>query len=78
MFFFIIFFFTTQVQVLPNVVGINVYWISKEPQLDDSVSKVLQENAPLLRHELSQLRVLGHVPRITFVKGKISWHKFFY
>ncbi|XP_063586061.1 uncharacterized protein LOC134763495 [Penaeus indicus] len=60
----------TKVQVQPNVVGINVYWISKEPQFDDSVSKVLQESAPRLRHELSQLRVLGHVPRITFVKDE--------
>ncbi|XP_037778617.1 uncharacterized protein LOC119575192 [Penaeus monodon] len=60
----------TKVQVLPNVLGINVYWISKEPHLDDIVSKVLQENAPRLRHELSQLRVLGHVPRITFVRDE--------
>ncbi|XP_042868113.1 uncharacterized protein LOC122250654 isoform X2 [Penaeus japonicus] len=63
----------TKVQVLPHIVGINVYWISKKPQFDDNVSKVLQENAPHLRHELSQLRVLGHVPHITFVKD----HRFY-
>lgn len=52
----------------------NVFWIGKGTEHDDNIDKLLCANAGILRHELSQLRVMGLVPKINFVKGK----NFFY
>lgn len=57
----------SEVRVLPNLQGINVHWLCPETNVDEMES-VLMRNSRAIRHELSQLRVLGHVPPITFVK----------
>lgn len=53
----------------PDFKGVNVFWIGKGTENDDNIEKLLCSNAGALRHELSQLRVMGVVPKITFVKG---------
>ncbi|KAG7163154.1 uncharacterized protein LOC121873298 [Homarus americanus] len=63
----------SEVRVLPNLLGINVHWICSGANTDNHIEAVLQRNAKPIRHELSQQRVIGHVPPITFVKD----HRFY-
>ena len=56
--------------MLPGSSGINVYWICNGTPNDDIIESTLTSHAHQLRHELSQLRVLGHVPPICFVKDQ--------
>lgn len=57
------------VRVNPDFSGVNVHWIAGDDQ-----SKFLEEElakcSGYLRHELSQLRLMGEVPKIHFVKDK--------
>jgi ribosome-binding factor A len=48
---------------------VNVFWLSKGTENDEMVEKILKRSAGQLRHELSELRVMGAVPYIEFVKG---------
>lgn len=61
----------SRVQVCQNFHGLNVFWFST---INDSklllIERRLAKIAGPLRHELSQLRLMGEVPRITFVKDK--------
>lgn len=59
-----------KVKVTPDYKLLNVYWIARGNEKDEVVEKVLNKNAGFLRHELSQLRVMGNVPKLKFVKGK--------
>lgn len=54
----------------PDFNIINVFWIAKNSTDEEVVAKILDQNAGPLRHELSQLKVVGVVPRINFVKDK--------
>lgn len=57
------------VKVNPDFTGVNVFWIAGEDQskfLEDELSKC----SGYIRHELSQLRIIGEVPRIYFLKDK--------
>lgn len=59
----------SRVQVCQNYHGLNVFWYSTAT--DDkllTIEKRLAQIAGPLRHELSVLRLMGEVPRITFVK----------
>lgn len=56
-------------QVTPDFNCINVYWIAKGDENDTAIEKLLQTSSGLLRHELSQLKVIGVVPIIKFLKG---------
>lgn len=47
-----------------------MYWLAKGTTNDELVDSILQKNSGLLRHELSQLRLMGVVPIIEFVKGR--------
>lgn len=49
---------------------LNVYWLARGTADDEQVETILKKTAGFLRHELSQLRVMGNVPTINFVKGK--------
>lgn len=50
---------------------INVYWTAKNVGNDDAnLESTLQSIAIQIRHELSQLRLMGEVPRICFVKDR--------
>ncbi|CAL4065637.1 unnamed protein product, partial [Meganyctiphanes norvegica] len=58
----------SKIRVLPDMRGINVYWIcSGKIDTDTRVGEILRQNAASIRHELCQLSVLGRVPTITFV-----------
>ncbi|XP_018328904.1 putative ribosome-binding factor A, mitochondrial [Agrilus planipennis] len=61
----------SQVQVWPDFKGLNVYWVAKGTKEDDNIEELLKVNARALRHELTQLQVIGIVPKITFVKDKL-------
>lgn len=61
----------SRVQVCQRFHGLNVFWFSTVNnseilQIDERLAKI----AGPLRHELSQLRLMGDVPRITFVKDR--------
>lgn len=57
-------------QVTPDYKLIQVYWIAKGNEQDEVINKLLTKNAGQLRHELTQLRVVGIVPKIIFCKDK--------
>ncbi|XP_011871908.1 PREDICTED: uncharacterized protein LOC105564265 [Vollenhovia emeryi] len=59
----------THVQITADFKHVNVYYIPNN--YDTSVSQeALQKCARIIRHELSQLRVIGVVPPIQFVENK--------
>ncbi|XP_057664171.1 uncharacterized protein LOC130898716 [Diorhabda carinulata] len=58
-----------RVQVTSDFKILNVFWTSSNTE-QDKVENILSKNAGLLRHELSQLRLMGNVPIIKFVKDK--------
>lgn len=60
----------TRVLVCQNFHSLNVFWLASGNQNDDIMEKQLAQIAGPLRHELSQLQLMGEVPRITFVKDK--------
>ncbi|XP_046999691.1 putative ribosome-binding factor A, mitochondrial [Schistocerca americana] len=60
----------SKVKVASDFNLVNVYWCAKGDGCDEDIEKTLQSVAGQLRHELSQLRVMGVVPRIQFVKDK--------
>lgn len=47
---------------------IKVFWLAKGSEDDEAIEMLLRKCSGHLRHELSQLRVMGEVPRIIFVK----------
>jgi ribosome-binding factor A len=57
--------------VAPDFNKVNVFWLVKGTESDEVVEKILKRSAGQLRHELSELRVMGVVPHIEFVKGII-------
>lgn len=60
----------SQVKVSPDFHGVNVYWLAKGDENDYEIEKILSKLSGALRHELSQLKVMGEVPKIHFVKDK--------
>lgn len=60
----------TRVKVTPNFQFCNVYWMAKGGAAEVQLEEELQKCGGMLRHELSQLRLMGEVPRIHFVKDK--------
>lgn len=61
----------SRVKVTPDFHSVNVFWLAKGDEHDSSVEKILKSMSGALRHELSQLRLMGEVPRINFVKDKL-------
>jgi ribosome-binding factor A len=55
--------------VAPDFNKVNVFWLARGTESDDMVEKILKRSAGQLHHELSELRVMGVVPHIEFVKG---------
>ncbi|XP_055843054.1 uncharacterized protein LOC129909914 [Episyrphus balteatus] len=60
----------TRVKVTPNFQFCNVYWMAKGDVHEAELENELQKCGGMLRHELSQLRLMGEVPRIHFVRDK--------
>lgn len=58
----------THVEITPDFKYVNVFW---NPTTDTPISQeALQKCGWIIRHELSQLRVIGVVPLIQFVENK--------
>lgn len=60
----------SRVKVTPDFQNINVYWICKGTVNDNEIEKILCRCSGIIRHELSQLRLMGEVPKIHFVKDR--------
>ena len=55
----------------PDFNIVNVFWIARGTENDAVVERILKKSAGQLRHELTELHVMGVVPHIDFVKGYI-------
>lgn len=60
----------TGVKVCQQFHGLHVYWLGSTDNDDKLVEQRLASIAGPLRHELSQLRLMGEIPRITFIKDR--------
>lgn len=58
----------SRVKVSNDFSRVNVYWMATGTTKDDVIEPLLRRAAGKLRHELTQLRVIGIVPPIEFVK----------
>lgn len=56
----------------PTFDHVNVYWATNSEENAAALEEVLPRVGFSLRHELSQLRVMGVVPRIYFVRGIVQ------
>ncbi|XP_014208787.1 uncharacterized protein LOC106639604 [Copidosoma floridanum] len=62
----------THVDVASDFSVVNVYWIAQNNNdANVTTDQVLKVAAGHLQHELSQLRVIGQVPPVNFVRNKI-------
>lgn len=60
----------SRVRVTSDFHGVNVFWFAIDTTHDSEIGRLLKRVAGGLRHELSQLRLIGQVPKLTFVKDK--------
>lgn len=61
----------SRVKISSDFACINVYWLGRgDVHNDAALEAALQRASGQLRHELSQLRLMGEVPRIRFVRDK--------
>lgn len=61
----------SRVKITSDFSCVNVYWLGNgELHNDATLELELQRSSGHLRHELSQLRLMGNVPRIKFVRDK--------
>lgn len=61
----------TRVKMSSDFQMLCVYWVATDSKgSDESLEEKLKRSAGPLRHELSQLKLMGEVPRVTFVKDK--------
>ncbi|KAG8233552.1 hypothetical protein J437_LFUL013764 [Ladona fulva] len=60
----------SKVKISSDFGTLNVFWVTKGTKIDSEIEDILQRNAGKLRHELTQLRVIGNVPAVQFVKDK--------
>ncbi|XP_046395275.1 putative ribosome-binding factor A, mitochondrial [Ischnura elegans] len=60
----------SKVKISQDFSALKVYWVAKGTSTDENIENLLFSNAKKLRHELTQLRVIGNVPTIVFVKDK--------
>lgn len=58
------------VKVTPDFHMVNVLWVANGTESDLEIEKALNKTAGAIKHELSELRVMGVVPYISFVKDK--------
>lgn len=61
----------SHVKVAADFNYVNVFWRAKgSVQTDDEMEAILRAASGNIRHELSQLRLMGEVPRINFVRDR--------
>lgn len=58
----------SRVKVTPDFNQVNVYWATGGGSVDTDMEKLLRRAVGYIKHELSQLRVIGVVPHISFVR----------
>jgi len=58
----------TQVKISSDFTCVNVYWYCSEPEKEKQLESILGGIGGHVRHILSQLRVIGEVPPIVFIK----------
>ncbi|XP_014277389.1 putative ribosome-binding factor A, mitochondrial [Halyomorpha halys] len=58
----------SKVAVTPDFQNLNVYWYLQTQNNEKIIDQHLHIAGPKLRHELSQLKLMGFVPKIRFVK----------
>ncbi|XP_052891967.1 putative ribosome-binding factor A, mitochondrial [Anopheles moucheti] len=60
----------SRVRVAPDFREASIYWFSTNLNKDVKIDGILKPLSSRLRHELSQLRLMGEVPQLTFVQDK--------
>ncbi|XP_062558438.1 uncharacterized protein LOC134223305 [Armigeres subalbatus] len=60
----------SRVRINTDFHGVNVFWFGKDSTQDMEVGRLLKRVAGGIRHELSQLRLIGQVPKLAFMKDK--------
>lgn len=60
----------SRVRVAPDFREASIYWFSTNMNKDVKIDGVLKPLAFRLRHELSQLRLMGEIPQLSFVQDK--------
>ncbi|XP_017785151.1 PREDICTED: uncharacterized protein LOC108568513 [Nicrophorus vespilloides] len=59
-----------RVRVTPDFQMIHVFWLAKGTTSDQDIEAILEKHAGALRHEITQVRIVGEVPKIQFFKDK--------
>lgn len=63
----------SHVKVTPCFQYVNVFWMAKgSAESDANMEQILRKASGIIRHELSQLKVMGEVPKINFVKDRLQ------
>uniref|UniRef100_A0A182QNK6 Ribosome-binding factor A, mitochondrial n=1 Tax=Anopheles farauti TaxID=69004 RepID=A0A182QNK6_9DIPT len=60
----------SRVRVAPDFREATIYWFSTNLNKDVKIDGILKPLSSRLRHELSQLRLIGEVPQLMFVQDK--------
>lgn len=60
----------SRVKITTDFQIVNVFWLARGDMSDEILESTLSKTAGMLRHNLSQLRLMGEVPTIRFVKDK--------
>uniref|UniRef100_A0A182WRI7 Ribosome-binding factor A n=1 Tax=Anopheles quadriannulatus TaxID=34691 RepID=A0A182WRI7_ANOQN len=60
----------SRVRVAPDFREASIYWFSTNLNRDVKIDGILKPLCSRIRHELSQLRLMGEVPQLTFVQDK--------
>ncbi|SPP86464.1 blast:Putative ribosome-binding factor A%2C mitochondrial [Drosophila guanche] len=60
----------TRVKISCDFSHINVYWLGRTCSQEDTLEIELKRCSSHLQHELTQLRLMGKMPRIQFVRDK--------
>lgn len=60
----------SRVKVTPDLMRVNVYWTARGDSNCVELERILSRSAGAIRHELSQLRLMGEVPVIKFVRDR--------
>lgn len=61
-----------KVKVIPDFSTVNVYWMTSDSGNEAAIETILPKCSGELRHTLTGLRIMGHVPPIRFCKDLTS------
>lgn len=63
----------SHVKVAADFNYVNVFWRAKDSaQNDEELESILRKASGNIRHELSQLRLMGEVPRVNFIRDRLQ------